>query len=63
MSEILTNIENEVWPKEDDITLLEQIKKLLPVDDHLPFLQRIDEVNWDNVSFKFIMLFCILQHT
>jgi len=63
MSEILTNIEHEVWTKEDDITLLEQIQKLLPVDDHLPFFQRINEVKWNKVSSKFIILFCILHHT
>ena len=63
MSEILKNVEHEVWTKEDDITLLAQIQQLCLVDDHLPFFQRINEVNWDKVCSYIHHDFLYSHHT
>jgi hypothetical protein len=47
---------------DDDITLLKQIKFVLPADDDLPFSKRAYYVNWDDVSSKLIVLLTILYH-
>jgi hypothetical protein len=50
-SEIFKDVEHEVWTKQEDLTLLEQITRVVPENDSLPFAKRMKVINWEEVSY------------
>jgi hypothetical protein len=50
MSEILTDMVLVEWTKEDDLTLLEQITRVVPENASIHYLKRCDSINWEKVT-------------
>jgi hypothetical protein len=53
---MLKDVVLDEWTKDDDQTLAEQIQKVLPVNDNLTFSKRLDLVDFEEASSKFIMI-------
>jgi hypothetical protein len=56
LSEMLKDVVLVEWMKEDDLTLVEQIQKVVPVNDTQTYSKRLALVDFEEASSNFFII-------